>query len=281
MFNADTGYCYERLHNLNDDLKDSIIDNSKPTILLVEDNKPLRKFMKNLLKEEYNILEAENGKSAFNMAIKHKPNLIISDVVMPVMVGTELCSEIKKNIKTSHIPIILLTSRTSLIYKLEGLDNGADDYISKPFNIKEFKARIKNTITSNNRIKEKFTGEDAILSNEIIISSLDEKLYKKALQIVQTHIANIDFDIPYFCSELGVSRTMLFTKIKAWTNFTPNEFIQHIRMKYATELLEQGKTNVSEISYKVGFKNPKYFSKCFAKKFGKTPSQYQKQFSDN
>ena len=266
---------------LNDDLKDSIIDNSKPTILLVEDNKPLRKFMKNLLKEEYNILEAENGKSAFNMAIKHKPNLIISDVVMPVMVGTELCSEIKKNIKTSHIPIILLTSRTSLIYKLEGLDNGADDYISKPFNIKEFKARIKNTITSNNRIKEKFTGEDAILSNEIIISSLDEKLYKKALQIVQTHIANIDFDIPYFCSELGVSRTMLFTKIKAWTNFTPNEFIQHIRMKYATELLEQGKTNVSEISYKVGFKNPKYFSKCFAKKFGKTPSQYQKQFSDN
>jgi signal transduction histidine kinase/ligand-binding sensor domain-containing protein/DNA-binding response OmpR family regulator len=265
---------------LDDDLKDNIIDDLKPTILLVEDNKPLRKFMKNLLKDEYNILEAENGKSALNIAIKHKPNLIVSDVVMPIMAGTELCSEIKKNIKTSHIPIILLTSRTSLIYKLEGLDNGADDYINKPFNVKEFKVRIKNTITSNNRIKEKFTGEDAILSNEIIISSLDEKLYKKAFKIIETNISNIDFDIPYFCAELGVSRTMLFTKVKAWTNFTPNEFIQHIRMKHATELLEQGKTNISEISYKVGFKNPKYFSKCFAKKYGKTPSQYQKQFSE-
>ena len=265
---------------LDDNLKDNIINNLKPTVLLVEDNKPLRKFMKNLLIDEYNILEAENGKSALNMAIKHKPNLIVSDVVMPIMVGTELCSAIKNNIKTSHIPIILLTSRTSLIYKLEGLENGADDYISKPFNIKEFKVKIKNIISSHNRVKEKFTGEEAMLSNEIIISSLDEKLYKKAFQIIETNISNVDFDIPYFCSELGVSRTMLFTKVKAWTNFTPNEFIQHIRMKYATELLEQGKTNISEVSYKVGFKNPKYFSKCFSKKYGKTPSQYQKQFSE-
>lgn len=265
---------------LEDDLKDNIVDESKATILLVEDNKPLRKFMKSLLKEDYNILEAENGKTALKSAIKNQPNLIVSDVIMPVMVGTELCAEIKKNIKTSHIPIILLTSRTSLIYKLEGLNNGADDYISKPFNIKEFKARVKNIINANNRTKQKFSGIESILSNEVIISSLDEKLYKKAINIVESNVSNVDFDIPYFCSELGVSRTMLFTKIKVWTNFTPNEFIHNIRMKYAAELLELGKINISEVSYKVGFKNPKYFSKCFSKKYGKTPTEYQKKFSE-
>jgi DNA-binding response OmpR family regulator len=247
---------------------------------VVEDNKPLRKFMKGLLKEKYNILEAENGEIGLKMAIKHLPNLIVSDVVMPVMVGTELCSEIKNNIKTSHIPIILLTSRSSLIYKLEGLESGADDYISKPFNINEFKIRVENLLKSSNRLKEKFSGEEGIFSNEVIISSLDEKLYKKALSIIEDNISNEEFNIPFFCSELGVSSSMLFIKIKAWNNFTPNDFIQHFRMKRAAQLLEQGKINISEVSYKVGFKNPKYFSKCFFKEYGETPSQYSNKFSD-
>jgi len=265
---------------IEDELSDKIIVAEKATIILVEDNKPLRKFMKGLLKEKYNILEAENGEIGLKMAIKHLPNLIVSDVVMPVMVGTELCSEIKNNIKTSHIPIILLTSRSSLIYKLEGLESGADDYISKPFNINEFKIRVQNLLKSANRLKEKFSGEEAIFSNEVIISSLDEKLYKKALSIIEDNISNEEFNIPFFCSELGVSRTMLFIKIKAWSNFTPNDFIQHFRMKRAAQLLEQGKINISEVSYKVGFKNPKYFSKCFFKKYGETPSQYSNKFSD-
>ena len=265
---------------LEDEFKDTIKDNQKATILLVEDHKPLRKFMKSLLKEQYNILEAENGKIALKMAIKYIPNLIVSDVVMPVMVGTELCSEIKNDIKTSHIPIILLTSRSALIYKLEGLESGADDYLSKPFNVNEFKIRIKNLLNATNRLKDKFSGENGILSDEVILSSLDEKLYKKALDIIASNIANESFDIPFFCSELGVSRTMLFIKIKAWTNFTPNDFIQHFRMKSAAQLLEQGKLNISEISYKVGFKNPKYFSKCFLKKYGETPTQYANKFSD-
>jgi signal transduction histidine kinase/ligand-binding sensor domain-containing protein/DNA-binding response OmpR family regulator len=265
---------------LEDELTDKINDIEKDTILLVEDNKPLRKFIKGLLKENYNILEAENGKIALKIAIKYSPNLIVSDVVMPIMVGTELCSEIKSNIKTSHIPIILLTSRSSLIYKLEGLESGADDYISKPFNVDEFKVRIKNLLETTNRLKEKFSSNDLLAQSEVVISSLDEKLYKRSLEIVEANISNEDFDIPYFCSELGVSRTMLFIKIKAWTNFTPNDFIQHLRMKKAAQLLEQGKINISEISYKVGFKNPKYFSKCFSKKYNETPSQYSNRFSD-
>ncbi len=262
----------------NEDIDDLIVNEEKQTILLVEDHKVLRKFMKNLLKKDYNIIEAENGKIAFEKALKFVPNLIISDVIMPEMVGTELCSKIKENLKTSHIPVILLTSRSSLVYKFEGLESGADDYISKPFNLMEFRLRVKNLLNSTERLKLKFSSEDSFIPSEITVSSLDEELLKKAFKIVEDNISNEQFDIPFFCSELGVSRTMLFLKVKAWTNFTPNEFIHEIRLKRAAQLLEQNKLNVSEISYKVGFNNPKYFSKCFQKRYGETPSQYSDKF---
>ena len=261
-----------------EDIDDFVVNDEKQTILIVEDHKVLRSFMKNLLKEDYNIIEAENGKVAFEKALQHVPNLIISDVIMPEMVGTELCSRIKENLKTSHIPVILLTSRTSLVYKFEGLESGADDYISKPFNLIEFKLRVKNLLNSTERLKNKFSSEDNFIPSEITVSSLDEDLLKKAFKIVEENISNEQFDIPFFCTELGVSRTMLFLKIKAWTNFTPNEFIHEIRLKRAAQLLEQNKLNVSEISYKVGFNNPKYFSKCFQKKYGETPTQFADKF---
>lgn len=265
----------------DDDVNDLMVDEEKLTILIVEDHKVLRSFMKNLLKKEYNIIEAENGKKGLKKALENVPDLIISDVIMPEMVGTELCAKVKENLKTSHIPVILLTSRSSLIYKIEGLENGADDYISKPFNLKEFKLRIKNLLDSTQRLKAKFSSDDTFTPSEITVSSLDEQLLKKAFKLVEDNIANEQFDIPFFCSELGVSRTMLFTKIKAWTNFTPNEFIHEVRMKRAAQLLEQNKMNVSQISYKVGFNNPKYFSKCFQKKFGETPSEYASKFSED
>lgn len=262
-----------------DDIEDFVVNTEKQTILIVEDHKILRTFMKNLLKKEYNIIEAENGKIAFEKAVQHVPNLIISDVIMPEMVGTELCSKIKENLKTSHIPVILLTSRSSLVYKFEGLESGADDYISKPFNLIEFKLRVKNLLNSNERLKNKFSSEDNFVPSEITVSSLDEELLKKAFKIVEENISNEQFDIPFFCSKLGVSRTMLFLKIKAWTNCTPKEFIHEIRLKRAAQLLEQNKLNVSEVSYKVGFNNPKYFSRCFQKKYGETPTQFTVKFS--
>jgi DNA-binding response OmpR family regulator len=261
------------------DVTDLVLDADKETILVVEDNRPLRSFMKGLLKDDYNVLEASDGIEALCLALQKDPDLIVSDVIMPNMVGTELCARIKENLKTSHIPVVLLTSRTSLIYKLEGLESGADDYLSKPFNIKEFKLRIKNLLESSRRLKEKFIGESDFPVGEMV-SSLDEKLMKKALQIVEDNIANDQFDIPTFSEELGVSRTLLFSKIKAWTQLTPNEFIQEIRMKRAAQLLEKNKLNVSEVSYMVGFKNPKYFSKCFHKKYGETPSQFMERFSE-
>ncbi|MEO8534831.1 MAG: two-component regulator propeller domain-containing protein [Flavobacterium sp.] len=262
-----------------EDIDDFVVNAEKQTILIVEDHKVLRNFMKNLLKKDYNIIVADNGKTALEKALQQVPNLIISDVIMPEMVGTELCSRIKENLKTSHIPVILLTSRSSLVYKFEGLESGADDYISKPFNLIEFKLRVKNLLNSTERLKAKFSSQDSFVPSEITVSSLDEELLKKAFKIVEDNISNEQFDIPFFCSELGVSRTMLFLKVKAWTNFTPNEFIHEIRLKRAAQLLEQNKLNISEVSYKVGFNNPKYFSKCFQKRYGETPSQFADKFS--
>lgn len=262
----------------DEDINDLDLKTEKLTILIVEDHKVLRNFMKNLLKVDYNIIVAENGLKGFKKAFKYVPDLIVSDVIMPEMVGTELCAKIKENIKTSHIPVILLTSRSSLVYKIEGLESGADDYISKPFNLIEFKLKIKNLLNSSQRLKAKFSSENQFAPNEIVSSSLDEQLLRKAFKVVEDNISNEQFDIQFFCSELGVSRTMLFTKVKAWTNLTPNEFIHEIRMKRAAQLLEQNTMNVSQISYKVGFNNPKYFSKCFQKKYGETPTQYMNRF---
>ncbi|WP_117880454.1 hybrid sensor histidine kinase/response regulator transcription factor [Aureibaculum luteum] len=265
----------------NNTIYNLVVEENKPTLLVVEDHKPLRLFIKNLLKKDYNVIEAEDGKVALKKVLKFMPDLVISDVIVPNMVGTELCTKIKENINTSHIPVILLTSRTSLIYKFEGLESGADDYISKPFNIKEFKLRIKNILDATLRLKNKFSSEAYLKPSDITVNSIDEKLLKKAFNIVEKNISNDQFDIPFFGSELGVSRTMLFTKIKAWTNFTPNEFIHEIRMKRAVQLLEQNKINISQVCYKTGFKNPKYFSKCFQKKYGITPTQYRNKFFES
>ncbi|WP_298763457.1 hybrid sensor histidine kinase/response regulator transcription factor [uncultured Polaribacter sp.] len=266
-------------YDKNKPVKNLILETEKHTILIVEDNTVLRSFMKEILKENYNILQAKNGKEAFNLATKHLPDLIVSDVVMPEMVGTELCSKIKTNIATSHIPVILLTSRTSLIYKFEGLESGADDYITKPFNIKEFTLKIKNILDSKLSLKNKFMSNTSFETLDISLTSLDQKLLEKAFEIVKDNIANPDFNIAQFSEDLGVSRSMLFTKVKAWANATPNDFIQEIRLKHASKLLELDKLTIAEVSHKVGFKRPKYFSQCFKKKYGLTPSEFSSKFS--
>ena len=254
------------------------VEEGKPTVMVVEDNHQLRKFIADILENDYAVIEASNGEDAYNSAVRNVPDLIVSDVIMPKMVGTELCARIKSNLKTSHVPIVLLTSRSSLVYKLEGLENGADDYVSKPFDVEELKLRIHNLLASSKRVRDKFSSQVPISPKEMTVSSTDEKLLQKALKIVEENLANDQFDIHMFCSELGVSRTLLFTKVKAWTNRTPNEFIQELRLKKAAQLLEEGKLNIAQVSYAVGFRNPKYFSKCFSKQFGKNPSAYSKQF---
>ena len=262
----------------DDNFYEKIPSLGKSSVLLVEDNKELRVFMRKLLASDYNIYEAENGRVGLEIAMKEQIDLIVSDVVMPITSGTELCALIKEDIRTSHIPVILLTTRSALVYKLEGLELGADDYISKPFNIQEFKFRIANSLKSIALLKQKINTIKVLHSEDVVMSSLDEKLYKKALEIIESNVDNTDFDIPYFCEELGVSKSVLFTKVKAWTDFTPKQFIQHIRLKRAARLLEQGKSTISQISVKVGFKDQKYFSRIFKNKFGKTPKEYAQSF---
>ncbi|WP_298878677.1 two-component regulator propeller domain-containing protein [uncultured Polaribacter sp.] len=263
------------------DIKDTLLEDKKYTILIAEDNVVLRSFIKEILKPIYNVLLAENGKVALQKAIKHLPDLVISDVIMPEMVGTELCSKIKTTMATSHIPVILLTSRTSLIYKFEGLESGADDYISKPFNLKEFQLKIKNLLSSKEKIKDKFSSKENYTEIDVSLPSIDEKMLSRAFEIVKDNLANQDFNIEEFSEALGVSRSILYTKIKAWANTTPKDFIQEIRLNHAAKLLELDKFNISEICYKVGFKRPKYFSQCFHKKYSLTPSEYSKKFKSS
>ena len=259
---------------------ESLLTLEKPyTVLVVEDNITLRSFIKEILKANYNIIEAENGEVALNLASKHLPDLIISDVIMPKMVGTELCSRIKTNFETSHIPVILLTSRSSLVYKFQGLESGADDYLSKPFELKELVLKVKNILETKNRLKEKLLSRDNLTLPNASLTSIDEKMFNKAYVIVKNNIANEAFNVNQFSEDLGVSRSMLFVKIKAWANLTPKDFIQEIRLKYAARLLEVDKFTIAEISQKVGFKRQKYFSACFQKKYGLTPTKYSQKFN--
>lgn len=257
----------------------SVLPANAPLMLVVEDNEDVRHYLTKIFCSEYKVLEAANGKIGLEKALEHEPDIILSDVMMPEVDGIEFCSRIKQNITTSHIPFILLTARTSLVFKHEGLEMGADDYINKPFNVKELKIKVKNLIASRKVLKEKFSTESVVKPSEIAVTSLDEELLEKALKVVEENISNELFDIATFSEELGVSRTMLFTKIKAWTNLTPNEFLRVMRMKRAAQLLEQNKLTVSQVGFQVGFKNPKYFSKCFQRHFSETPTAYAKRFS--
>ncbi|MCK8524394.1 ATP-binding protein [Aquimarina sp. D1M17] len=264
-------------HHLDAEFKNILIPSETDTILVVEDNDQFRQYLIDLLKEFYGVIYAIDGEDAYRKALKYSPNLIISDVIMPKMTGIELCTQLKEEERTSHIPIILLTSRSLQIHKLEGLESGADAYFEKPFDIKEFLLVIKNFLGAKKRLKEQLANNTGLELNDNLIS-LDDKLFYKAMKIIENHIGNPSFDIASFCSELGLSRTMLFIKVKEWTNLTPKEFILSMRMKKATQLLEQTECSIAEIGYKVGFRDPKYFSKAFKKHFKKTPTEYAEKF---
>lgn len=251
------------------------------TVLIVEDNQEVRRLICSLLKDEnHRAVEAINGKEGLAIARKMVPDLIISDVMMPEMDGVEFCKEIRSHVNTSHIPLILLTAKVSDAAKLQGLASGANDYIAKPFEVDELVWKVNNLLTTTGKKQQSDVGEILTLG-EANFTSIDEKLLKEAIEIIERRMSDQDFDIAEFCSEIGLSRTMLFAKVKNWTGLTPNEFIQSIRMKRAAQFLERKKANISEISFEVGYKSPKYFSKIFQKYYGMTPSAYAKQFDVN
>lgn len=253
-------------------------DMSKKIILIAEDNNDVREYVASNFRAEYKVLEATNGKDAFDLAIRYIPDIILSDLLMPVMGGDVFCKKIKKDEKTSHIPFLLLTAVSSKETEKEAFKTGADDYITKPFDMNILKLKVDNLLSLRNSLREKYKNDFITQPQSVTLVSPDEKFMKKAIDIIEKNIDDPDFDIESFASEVGVSRMQLYRKMEALTNMTVKEFIRDIRMKRAAQLLEQNKISVSEIVYQVGFRDLAYFRKCFRELYGMSPSEYAAKF---
>ena len=246
-------------------------------MLIVEDNQDVRFFIKSHFNTVYNIIEARNGQEGWEKALHTIPDVIISDIRMPDVDGFEFCKRIKKDERTSHIPILLLTALHSKEHELKGLSYGADDYITKPFDIQVLQAKVENMLSIRESLKEKFAGTFILEPKNVVISSPDERFLQKAIHVVEENISNCGLDIEQFAVKVGVSRMQLYRKLHALTDMTVKEFIRHIRLKRATQLLIQKKMNVSEIAYAVGFKDLSHFRKCFRREFGMSATEYINQ----
>ena len=267
----------ETYNNKDSSTKKSLKKTDKPTILIVEDNLDLREFVINSLVDNYNILEAENGKAAYEIAKAQNPALIISDIMMPIMDGLELCTRIKNNLLTSHIPVILLTARSLVENWIEGLESGADDYMPKPFDIDLLKAKIKNLLDSREKLRQHFSGNLSTSSSEITTTKADSDFINKAFEIVEDNYANSEFGVKELVDKMNVSHSLLHKKLKAIVNQSTGDFITTIRLKKAADLLKKSAKNVTEVAYDVGFNDPKYFSQKFKRYFGVLPSKYVKK----
>jgi len=245
-----------------------------PTILVVEDNKEVRDFVVETLKDRYKMYTAENGSEGLKLAMNYIPDIIISDVMMPVMDGIEFCKGIKTDERTNHIPVILLTARSSEADELEGLKTGADAYITKPFTIDKLKYTVSNMVASQEIMRSKFSRRLSLEPNQPEIEHPDGKFIEKVLHLLEQNIGNPDFGVNDFAYEIGMSTPIFYKKIKAITGLTVNNFMKSFRLKRALQLMEQKQGTISEIAYIVGFTDPKYFSKEFKKQFGKTPTEF-------
>ena len=256
-----------------DELSDTT-DTHKTSLLIVEDNDDFRNFLINCLKDTYQVFDAPNGKEALEILVHQSIQIVISDVMMPEMDGMELCRKIKTDIRYSHIPVILLTARTADEHELSGLKEGADDYITKPFNLEILLLRIQKILKWTKNNHEKFKTID-ISPSEITVSSLDEQLIEKAIRAVEENMDNSEFSVEELSSYVGMSRGHLYKKLIMITGKSPLEFIRVLRVKRGKQLLEQSQLNISQIAYQIGL-SPKQFAKYFKDEFGYVPSEYMK-----
>ncbi|MCW8805180.1 MAG: response regulator, partial [Ignavibacteriaceae bacterium] len=254
---------------------DSTMDEDKNIVLVVEDNADVREFIKDSLGNGFQIQEAPNGEQGVKKAEQIIPDLIISDIMMPRMDGNELTRILKNDEKTSHIPIILLTAKSEQESKLEGLETGADDYLTKPFDTKELQIRINNLISTRRKLQEKYSKVDFVPEKKIVekkLNNIDEKFMAKVFEVIEKHISEEEFSIEQFGREVGMSRMQLHRKLKALTGKSASNYLRSIRLKKAKQLIEEQKGNISEIAYSVGFSSPQYFTRSFKEEFGYPPS---------
>ena len=239
-------------------------------LLIIDDNSELRSYLKNELSISYNILLAENGKIGFELANKHIPDIIITDVMMPVIDGIELCRMIKNDLRTSHIPIMMITAKGMEIDKIKGIDSGADVYLQKPFNMNVLKSHLKQLISTRKILFKKYLSGIDFSENT---TSLDQEFILNVLNYINKNISDNNLNVENLADELLLSRSKLYRKIKALTGLTANEFIRNVRLEKSKEILENSEFSISEICYKVGFSSPSYFTKCFKLQYGVLPKE--------
>jgi len=253
------------------------------SVLIVEDDNDLREFIKTILASEYQIYEAADGVDGWEKAIKFTPDFVVSDIMMPRMDGIELLQKLKTDLRTSHIPVVLLTAKTTIESKLEGLSYGADDYITKPFSVPYFQARIANLIQQRKQLHEYFRAQ--LIPNKTIdfnpqpysITSHDEEMMKKVMMLIEENMENSEFSVEELGQCVQMSRSVFFKKLKGLTGLAPVEFIRDVKMKRAAQILSSGQYMVKEVAYLVGISDTKYFAKCFKAKFGLTPLEFKNQ----
>ncbi|MBQ8484144.1 MAG: response regulator [Bacteroidales bacterium] len=262
-------------------------EDERPLLLVVEDNEELRTFMRSIFVKDFKVIEACNGREGLEQCRMHMPDMVVSDIMMPDMEGTEMVRILKDDMNTSHIPVILLTARSNIESRIEGMEIGADDYITKPFSAAYLKARIVNIMEQRRKLQEKYCASlmnpcnNAGCTDEKekapVLSSADRRFMDKVLEVIETNIDNGSLTVDDIASELNMSRSVFFKKLKTITGLSPVEFLRDIRMKRAAELILTGEYTMSQVAYMVGINDSHYFSKCFKQQFGVTPTQYRNE----
>ncbi len=248
---------------------------NRPLLMIVEDNADVSRFIKSCLSENYRIMTASNGVEAFEKIYIEEPDLIISDVLMPEMDGLEFTKKLKGDIRTCHIPLILLTALSTHEHKIEGLETGADSYIAKPFNKKHLQVRVKLLIESRQQIRKHYQ-QDVITQfvSENKISQLDSNFLKKCNAIIEKHLTESEYGVEQLGLEIGLSRVHVYRKIKHLTGLTVSEFIRNIKLKKAAVILQESGKTIAEVAYETGFSSPSYFSKCFKDLYNISPTEF-------
>ena len=248
--------------------------NDSISILLVEDNDDFREYLKDKLKPRHIIYEAVNGKEGWHKALAHHPQLIVSDISMPEMNGIDFCRKVKADKRTCHIPVILLTAVTAEEDQIQGLRTGANDYITKPFNVEMLNAKINNLLVLNNTFKNTYSRQIKAVPSEVVVQSADEELLKNIMAYLEENLSKPQLSVEELSRHVGMSRSSLYSKLLQLTGETPVEYIRSVKLDKAAVLIEKSDMNISQIAYSVGFSTSNYFAKSFKQKFNMLPSEY-------
>ena len=275
---------------ITDDSQTAATENSKPILLVVEDNEEIQNYIAESFSDSFEVITGNNGEKGKQQALNRIPDIIVSDIMMPVMDGITLCRQLKEDVRTSHIPVILLTAKDSLQDKEEGYEVGADSYLTKPFSASLLRSRINNLLDSRKKLIAQFqqTGTSHNPNSHLdekrsiiteALSKLDNEFIEKITQLVEDNLSSEKIDITYLSDKMCMSGSTLYRKMKALTGLSTNEYIRKVKMQNAERLLLEGKYNISEIAYKIGMNSTGYFRQCFKDEFGVSPSDYLKQFT--